>query len=828
MIKILFPMLESKTDIQNTSKQPTADSEAAAVRSRILVHRKGAKSIQSIDTRGSSGTGRPRFNKKKNTKNKKIQVTQRWDRGKPDYYHFTVIKRGYTNAEMIERVAKRMHLLPGRVEVCGSKDRQGITWQRVSVWRADREAVEQVNAVTVAQESRRHQRSSSTGSSITSDSSNNSGDSSSSDSSNSGDSSSDSCRNDSSSGGSVPTQQQNEASERESDDNDDGVGGGTGSGVISTNLTTKSSLKPQQQQQQQRQHRERQRQSGDVPWIVARDVAPARDSMHLGSLAGNHFAITLRHRQQQHRSLHHRPGQNDCVDAASTTTTTAAATAATANDGGIGDSGEPALPLPLDAEQLTAEVLGAARRVAVYAYMTSSDPMGSGVTGNSSARSTRSSSSGSNGKDMMAEGGGVGGYFPNYFGQQRFGSPVPVNPLVGRLLLSQQIPQSSSLSSSSSFEASKALLDGFETSTGSNASKEKAFPIAHERVAYRNAIFALLLAPSSKLELDIGGMNLNALTALIDTCQSQSNTIAVNTKKRADEDNDDDDDDDDNIHSDATGTRRGQKKENDYAFLEALLQQWRLYKQRVITAILGTTTAQSECSSTANISSYDNQMQQNEQEEEEADSTEFHKLELEQDLVITGGSTSSRDSSSTASSANSIPRRYQSIVRKLDGVERLLFDLLAVSNTSSSSALTSNSTPSSNASGIKDVNIMSNIKSVNSIVSAHLQRHLLKQLISALSGDDGGSSRKNKRKGAVKKTSKRKSTTQVRSTEGEGEAGKGTWSSFIDSLSTPFVDGEDLLLRPSSTSTSTSMSTSMSTTWTPHHATVASSWSRSF
>lgn len=55
---------------------------------------------------------------------KKKVVVQRWDRNKPDYLHFTVVKCMLSTSEMVDKLAKMTSMLPTRFEFCGSKDKR--------------------------------------------------------------------------------------------------------------------------------------------------------------------------------------------------------------------------------------------------------------------------------------------------------------------------------------------------------------------------------------------------------------------------------------------------------------------------------------------------------------------------------------------------------------------------------------------------------------------------------------------------------------------------------------------------------------------------------
>jgi len=111
-----FPSLDSKTEIQPPNSPAAPADVAVVVRPTVIrIYPKRAKSLAGKDGEGEAqGDGKRRS---------KVVVNQRWDRSKPDYVHFTVVKRQLSHAEMVARLAQLTSYLPSRFEHCGSKDK---------------------------------------------------------------------------------------------------------------------------------------------------------------------------------------------------------------------------------------------------------------------------------------------------------------------------------------------------------------------------------------------------------------------------------------------------------------------------------------------------------------------------------------------------------------------------------------------------------------------------------------------------------------------------------------------------------------------------------
>jgi hypothetical protein len=126
-IKFLFQNLASETVI-NSNTSTTFNNQTS-----FLVYKSDATSL-SVS------------NSTNNTKNKSKIVTRRWDKSKPDYHHFSVIKTDFTTNEVIENIAKQLHVLPTRITCCGNKDKKAITMQRFSGWRIDSDLLKNLSS----------------------------------------------------------------------------------------------------------------------------------------------------------------------------------------------------------------------------------------------------------------------------------------------------------------------------------------------------------------------------------------------------------------------------------------------------------------------------------------------------------------------------------------------------------------------------------------------------------------------------------------------------------------------------------------------------------
>lgn len=108
-IKSLYPNLESKTEIQSVTNQNNNNT-------CIFIHKKGVRSIEiedksdDISVKASTEVSLSDDNDNKNDikpkKNKRKVLPARWQSDKPEYYHFTVIKNGYNNADMLSYIAR--------------------------------------------------------------------------------------------------------------------------------------------------------------------------------------------------------------------------------------------------------------------------------------------------------------------------------------------------------------------------------------------------------------------------------------------------------------------------------------------------------------------------------------------------------------------------------------------------------------------------------------------------------------------------------------------------------------------------------------------------
>jgi hypothetical protein len=179
-IKSALPTLDSKTEM----KIPADDLADAVPATYIQIYPKGAKSIASAPkpttvssasasasgdepnifddhgngggSRSSSGGGSSDRGKRKGkgSGGKKKVVVQRWDKKRPNYTHFTVIKRMLATPEMIDKLARTTGVLPDRFAYCGSKDSRAVTLQRVSGWRLEDSMLERVNTAAAAADSK--------------------------------------------------------------------------------------------------------------------------------------------------------------------------------------------------------------------------------------------------------------------------------------------------------------------------------------------------------------------------------------------------------------------------------------------------------------------------------------------------------------------------------------------------------------------------------------------------------------------------------------------------------------------------------------------------
>ena len=126
--------LQSKTEIP-----PKYENVRQQNHTKMLIYPRGSKSITVQHTDPFPVSSYPMRTKQR--KRKKV-LHQRWisQPGKRDYTHFTAIKSMLTTSEAIQRLSKQSGLLPKRFEYCGNKDKRAVTFQRISVWRAEDDA----------------------------------------------------------------------------------------------------------------------------------------------------------------------------------------------------------------------------------------------------------------------------------------------------------------------------------------------------------------------------------------------------------------------------------------------------------------------------------------------------------------------------------------------------------------------------------------------------------------------------------------------------------------------------------------------------------------
>ena len=360
-VKVLFPMLESRTDTVASSLSQT----------RIHVYPKGTKSILVSDheldeltkTEGCGDSDGRGLGHRGSRRTRRQAIPQRWSQcssagetagitrgeilaggGGMDYCYLTVLKVGLSTAEAIASIARRGHLLPSRIGFCGSKDKQAVTMQRMSVWRPDAQALVDIQDAALI-------RSNTSGSSAS--------------------------RN------------------------------GNGLARMKRGDADKGAC------------------------VLVRDLAPHSQPLKLGHLSGNHFAVTLR-RVSLHSSRqgHFSFSSSGYPDHSSQTSPASVVE--------VEGSETPEAYVESSSSSDRTESLGAA--------LTSTEHLLQQIR--SRARD----------------------YFPNLFGPQRFGSSasstLPINPLLGRLLLAGD---------------------------------------------YRAVVLALLVQPQSALEVRLGGMTVAQL-----------------------------------------------------------------------------------------------------------------------------------------------------------------------------------------------------------------------------------------------------------------------------------------------------------------------------
>uniref|UniRef100_A0A915B911 TRUD domain-containing protein n=1 Tax=Parascaris univalens TaxID=6257 RepID=A0A915B911_PARUN len=69
-----------------------------------------------------------------------------WPEGRPDYLHFTMSKENKDSHYALSLMAKFLGIKASNFGICGTKDRRGVTSQRVSVYRIDADRVRALNS----------------------------------------------------------------------------------------------------------------------------------------------------------------------------------------------------------------------------------------------------------------------------------------------------------------------------------------------------------------------------------------------------------------------------------------------------------------------------------------------------------------------------------------------------------------------------------------------------------------------------------------------------------------------------------------------------------
>ena len=111
-IRKIYPTVDSKTELKDANEEQRSSTY-------ILIYPKGAKSL----VNPNDALAAARFDENRRGGKKKV-VVQRWDRSKPDYLHFTVVKSMLSTSEMVDKLAKMTSMLPTRFEFSGSKDKR--------------------------------------------------------------------------------------------------------------------------------------------------------------------------------------------------------------------------------------------------------------------------------------------------------------------------------------------------------------------------------------------------------------------------------------------------------------------------------------------------------------------------------------------------------------------------------------------------------------------------------------------------------------------------------------------------------------------------------
>ena len=113
-VRKIYPTVDSKTELKEANEEQRKTTY-------ILIYPKGAKSLVNPNDAANADY----YDDNRRGGKKKV-VVQRWDRNKPDYLHFTVIKSMLSTSEMMDKLAKATSMLPTRFEFCGSKDKRCI------------------------------------------------------------------------------------------------------------------------------------------------------------------------------------------------------------------------------------------------------------------------------------------------------------------------------------------------------------------------------------------------------------------------------------------------------------------------------------------------------------------------------------------------------------------------------------------------------------------------------------------------------------------------------------------------------------------------------
>lgn len=116
-IRKIYPTVDSKTELKDANEEQRTSTY-------ILIYPKGAKSL--VNPNDALAAARYDENENENRRGggRKKVVVQRWDRSKPDYLHFTVVKSMLSTSEMVDKLAKMTSMLPTRFEFSGSKDKR--------------------------------------------------------------------------------------------------------------------------------------------------------------------------------------------------------------------------------------------------------------------------------------------------------------------------------------------------------------------------------------------------------------------------------------------------------------------------------------------------------------------------------------------------------------------------------------------------------------------------------------------------------------------------------------------------------------------------------